>query len=307
MKIKKIDIMTAFFDRLSYFAKRDKKVFFITADHGAWALANFKTKHPNQYLNIGISEQNMVSVAAGMALGGHKVFIFTITPFLIHRALEQIKMDISYPNLPITVVGNGSSLTYANHGSSHQSIDDISIINNLPNFEIFHPSNNFLAKVTVDNAYKSKKPIYVKLDKGYFPDKKYNEFKSGIIKVYEPKKSNKNICIITTGVLKHELIKLIDNNLLTDVCIYEIFKIKPINRKKIINLFKKFKKIISIEEQHVNGGIGNLLSMIISSTKVNTDFKIMGIEDFFLKKNGNRSWLRKQYKIDNTNLLKKID
>ena len=264
MKNNNIDIMTAFFDRLSNLAKKDKKIFFITADHGAWALANFKTNHPDQYINIGISEQNMVSVAAGMALGGHKVFIFTITPFLVHRALEQLKMDISYPNLPITVVGNGSSLTYANHGSSHQSIDDISIINNLPNFEIFHPSNNFLAKVAVDNAYKSNKPIYIKLDKGFFPDKKYNNFKSGIIKIYEPKKNKKKFCIITTGVIKHEIIKLIDNNQLTDIYIYEIFKIKPINNKKIIHLFKRFRKIISIEEQHVNGGIGNLLSMIIS-------------------------------------------
>ena len=94
-----IDIMSAFFDQLKNIAKKDKKVFFITADHGAWALSSFKENVPDQYLNIGISEQNMVSVAAGMALNGHNVFIFTITPFITQRAFEQIKMDICHSKI----------------------------------------------------------------------------------------------------------------------------------------------------------------------------------------------------------------
>lgn len=307
IKLKSVDLMTAFFDRLSNLATRDKKVFFITADHGAWALSNFKKKNPNQYLNIGISEQNMVSVAAGMSLSGFKVFIFTITPFLIHRALEQIKMDVSYPSLPITIVGNGSSLTYANHGSSHQSIDDISIINNLPNFEILHPSNNFLAEAAVDYSYKTKKPIYVKLDKGFFPNKKIKNYKTGFFKIYQPiNKSNQNICVITTGVISHDIISLIKKNNLKNIHVYEIYKIKPLNKKEILKTIKKFNQLITIEEQHINGGIGNIISMIISENRLDIDFKKIGINDFYSKKNGDRVWLRKQYKLDNNTILKTI-
>ena len=85
-----IDIMTAFFQELESFGKKDKNLFFISADHGAWALANFKKKLKKQYMNIGISEQNMISFAAGMALNGKKIFLFTITPFITQRCLEQI-------------------------------------------------------------------------------------------------------------------------------------------------------------------------------------------------------------------------
>jgi transketolase len=303
----KVDIMTAFFNRLSSIAKKDKNVFFITADHGAWALSHFKEKNLNQYLNIGISEQNMVSVAAGMSLSGHKVFIFTITPFLIHRALEQIKMDVSYPSLPVTIIGNGSSLTYANHGSSHQSVDDVSIINNLPNFEILHPSNNYLAEVAVDYAYNSKKPIYVKLDKGFFPNTKIKNYKKGFFKISNTTNDiKKKICIFTTGVISHDILKIVKQHNYKNVHIYEIFKIKPIDKKNIVKTISKFNKIITIEEQHINGGIGNILSKIIVESNINIEFKSIGINDFYSKKNGDRNWLRKQYKLDDISLSKQI-
>ena len=85
----------------------------------------YSSKLKNQYMNIGISEQAMASIAAGMALEGKKVFIFSITPFVTQRCLEQIKLDICLSNLPVTIVGNGSSLTYATHGPSHQAIEDL--------------------------------------------------------------------------------------------------------------------------------------------------------------------------------------
>jgi len=306
-KTNPVDLMTAFFDRLSSLATKDKNVYFITADHGAWALSNFKAKNPNQFLNIGISEQNMVSVAAGMSLAGHKVFIFTITPFLIHRALEQLKMDLSYPCLPVTIIGNGSSLTYANHGSSHQSVDDISIINNLPNFEILHPSNNNLAEAAVDYAYNSKKPIYIKLDKGFFPNKKIKNHNKGFFPIYKTTdNSKKNICIITTGVIVHDIVRYLEKAKIANLFVYEIYQIKPLNKKNILEIISKFKKIITIEEQHINGGIGNIISMIIAENKLNISFKRIGINDFFSKKNGDRNWLRKQYKIDNINFIKNI-
>ena len=92
--IENIDIMTAFFRELEKVGQKDRNLFFITADHGAWALTDFKKKLKKQYMNIGISEQNMISFAAGMALNRKKVFLFTITPFITQRCLEQIKTDL---------------------------------------------------------------------------------------------------------------------------------------------------------------------------------------------------------------------
>ena len=183
-----VDLMTAFFNQLKILALKDENIFFITADHGAWALSDFKKSVKNQYLNIGISEQAMASIAAGMALEGKKVFIFSITPFVTQRCLEQIKLDICLSNLPVTIVGNGSSLTYATHGPSHQAIEDIAIMRSLPNIKILHPYDNVSSKYSVNLAYKAKSPVYIKLDKGFY-DNIFSKPGDNIIK--SKKKNNK--------------------------------------------------------------------------------------------------------------------
>ncbi len=199
-------MMTAFFLQLEKIGKKDKNIFFMTADHGAWALAKFKKNLKNQYLNVGVSEQNMASVAAGMALNNKKVFIFSITPFVTQRCIEQIKVDICFPNLPITIVGNGSSLTYAFHGTSHQSIEDVAMMKSLPNLKIINPVDNQTSREAVNIAYNSKQPVYIKLDKGFFPDLnlKNSELSSGIVSTSKIKKKVK-IMIISTGSMVHEV------------------------------------------------------------------------------------------------------
>ena len=227
----KIDIMTAFFNSLSEAAKKNRKIFFITADHGAWAIENLKNILKDRFINIGISEQNMVSVAAGLALQGKKVFIFSITPFVTQRCYEQIKMDICHSKLPVTIIGNGSSLTYAFHGTSHQAVEDIAIMRVLPNLNIFHPFDNLSAKQSVKYCLKSKTPNYVKLDKGFFPliRKKSNNGFFNFVNNFK----KKNILVITTGVITHDVQRLTselkDKNIYLDIL--NMFILKPIKKK----------------------------------------------------------------------------
>ena len=268
----KIDLMTAFFLQLEKLGKKDKDVYFITADHGAWALAKFKKNLEKQYLNIGISEQNMVSMAAGMALNNKKVFIFSITPFVTQRCIEQIKVDICFPNLPVTIVGNGSSLTYSFHGTSHQSIEDVAMMKSLPNLKIINPADNSSAKEAVNIAYKSNQPVYIKLDKGFFPD--FNIKKKDLLKgVVEINKNNQkdDVLIISTGSMVHEVSEIFEHlnkNKVTSSSAY-IFCIKPLNKKKIINLIKNKKSIVSLEEQHIDGGIGSQICEIVAEENLN--------------------------------------
>lgn len=262
-----IDMMTAFFLQLEKIGKKDKNIFFMTADHGAWALAKFKKNLKNQYLNVGVSEQNMASVAAGMALNNKKVFIFSITPFVTQRCIEQIKVDICFPNLPITIVGNGSSLTYAFHGTSHQSIEDVAMMKSLPNLKIINPADNQTSREAVNIAYKSKQPVYIKLDKGFFPDLnlKNSELSSGIVSISKIKK-NEKIIIISTGSMVHEVSEIsvfLKKNGISISSAY-IFCIKPFNRKKLLKIIKNKTKIVTIEEQHIDGGIGSIISEIVA-------------------------------------------
>lgn len=300
----KIDLMTAFFDRLKTLALKDKNIFFITADHGAWALAEFKKKLKKQYLNIGISEQAMASIAAGMALEGKKVFIFSITPFVTQRCLEQIKLDICLSNLPVTIVGNGSSLTYATHGPSHQAIEDIAIMRSLPNIKILHPYDNISSKYSVDFAYKSNSPVYIKLDKGFYE----NIFsKPGDNLLSFPQKKNKKILIITTGVIVHKIERIVNklNKIGLKTDLLNIFFIKN-NKSKIEANIRKYKTIVTIEEQNLPGGLGSIIAEIIADKNLNIFFKRFGIDDRYILNCGNRDWLQKQYELDSDNLFKKI-
>ncbi|MAH99212.1 MAG: hypothetical protein CMA12_07740 [Euryarchaeota archaeon] len=300
----KIDLMTAFFDRLKTLALRDKDIFFITADHGAWALSEFKKKLKNQYMNIGISEQAMASIAAGMALEGKKVFIFSITPFVTQRCLEQIKLDICLSNLPVTIVGNGSSLTYATHGPSHQAIEDIAIMRSIPNIKILHPYDNISSKYSVDVAYKSNSPVYIKLDKGFYE----NIFsKPGDNLLRSPQKKNKRLLIITTGVIVHKIKKIINklNNIGFKIDLLNIFFIKN-NKSKIEEYIKRYKAIVTIEEQNLPGGLGSIVAEIIADKNLNIFFKRFGIDDRYILNCGNRDWLQKQYELDSEKLFKKI-
>lgn len=299
-----IDLMTAFFHQLKILALKDKNIFFITADHGAWALSDFKKSVKNQYLNIGISEQAMASIAAGMALEGKKVFIFSITPFVTQRCLEQIKLDICLSNLPVTIVGNGSSLTYATHGPSHQAIEDIAIMRSLPNIKILHPYDNVSSKYSVSLAYKAKSPVYIKLDKGFY-DNIFSKPGDNIIK--SKKNNNKKTLILTTGVIVHNVAKIIEelNKSNYNIDLFNIFSIKEIN-PKVLNYLKQYEKIITIEEQNLPGGIGSIISEIIAENNINVPLKRFGIDDKYILKCGNRDWLKKNYSLNEKTLYRNI-
>jgi transketolase len=299
-----IDLMTAFFNQLKFLALKDKNIFFITADHGAWALSDFKKNLENQYLNIGISEQAMASIAAGMALEGKKVFIFSITPFVTQRCFEQIKLDICLGNLPVTIVGNGSSLTYAPHGPSHQAIEDIAIMRSLPNMKIIHPYDNTSSKYSVNYAYKAKSPVYIKLDKGYF-ENIFLKPGDNIIKLN--KKNSKKTLVITTGVIVHAVYRIIQelNKDNYNIDLFNMFSIKETN-SKILKYLKQYDKIITIEEQNLLGGIGSIISEIIADNNINVRLKRFGIGDKYILKCGNRNWLRKKYGLDDQTLYKNI-
>ena len=302
-----IDIMTAFFRELKNIGLKDKNLFFISADHGAWALSDFKNKINKQYMNIGISEQNMIRFAAGMALNKKKVFLFTITPFITQRCLEQIKTDLCYPNLPVTIVGNGSSLTYAYHGTSHQAIEDVAIMRSLPNLKILNPCDNTSSRGAVKIAYQSKQPVYIKLDKGFFPDnyQHFKELEDGL-HYFGNKNKFSDLCIFSTGSMieqAKEIKKALEKENINTSFI-DIFRIKPLNKKKIIKILQKTKAAITIEEQHIDGGIGSQICELIVDNQISTPLKRFGINDEYCKSYGDREWLRKYYKIDTNSIIK---
>jgi transketolase len=302
-----IDIPSAFFNELYEIAKIDKNVIFITADQGAWALERFRSDMPKQFFNLGPSEQNMISVAAGLSLSGKHVFVHGISPFITQRCFEQVKIDLCLTSLPVTIIGGGSSLTYSFHGSTHQAIEDIAMMRALPGLTILNPCEEISAKVTANLAYKCNGPVYVKMDKGFFPIK-YSEntnFSDGIFQLLK----GRDICIVSTGIMTQESFALADklNAMSISASIIDIHRIKPLNKELLIKYIEDKKAIVTIEEQSIIGGIGSILCEVLAEIDTKIPIIRFGINDEYPKHYGDRSWLHEYHGLDVLTLSKKIE
>ncbi len=163
-----MDVRDAFFEELYKIAQEDKNVVFLTADMGAWGLTKFKEDMPDRYFNVGIAEQNLINVSAGLTLAGKNVFAYAIAPFITYRCYEQIKVNLCDNKLGVTLIGAGPGLTYKTDGPSHHCVFDIPIMQVLP-VTILTPRSEEEARQAVRTGYENKMPTYVRLGRGEFP------------------------------------------------------------------------------------------------------------------------------------------
>ena len=155
----------AFADEVTSLAAKDKRIVLLSGDIGNRLFDKFRDKAPNQFLNCGIAEGNMMSVAAGMGLCGLKPIVYTIAPFTTTRCLEQIKVDVAYHNSPVIIVGTGSGLSYASLGPTHHSLEDFAILRAIPNIQILAPWDAPSLRASLIQAVSSKVPTYIRIGK----------------------------------------------------------------------------------------------------------------------------------------------
>lgn len=302
-----VDIRDAFFDELYAIAKEDSNVILITADMGAYSLVKFKEALPLQYINIGIAEQNMVSVAAGLALGGKKVFIYTIIPFVTYRCYEQIKIDLCCMNLPVVVVGVGPGLTYGSDGPTHHATTDIAVMRALPEIGILNPSDSSLSASCARIAYESATPIYVRIDKGKPPllyeGKGYKSY-DGLGQL----RSGRRLVIISTGVMVHLALKVADALDKQGISsgVVDLYRIKPLNENSLLNIIAKAGHIVTVEENSIVGGIGSIISEFLHDHGLVIPLKRIAVRDEHCFECGNRESMHKFFRLDEENIKKDI-
>ncbi len=155
-----------FLDRLYEKMEEDNSIFFLTADMGINLVEKFENKYPSRFLNVGIAEQNLIGVAAGLAESGMRPFVYTISNFLVHRCLEQIRNDIVLHGLPVVLVGTSTGYDNGPLGPTHHMIEDWGTISNLPKIKIFSPYNKNSAERIFNEVYSILSPTYVRIPKG---------------------------------------------------------------------------------------------------------------------------------------------
>lgn len=301
-----IDIRDAFFEEIYNLAKNDRNILFLTADMGAYSLEKFKRDLPLQYINVGVAEQNLVSVAAGLALGGKKVYVYSIASFVTERCFEQIKIDLAGMRLPVVIIGSGPGITYNSDGPTHHAIEDVAIMRTLPGMIIFNPCDSISAKKIAEISYKIKGPAYVRLDKGRLP--LMYDLKTDFLDGMALLKKGSDVLIVSTGIMVHQATKTADilEKKSISAGVLDIYRLKPVNNELLLKYLSQFKRIATIEEHTVNGGLATIVNEQVCISNKNIPVMNFSIPDCYCNKYGDRDWMHVFYNIDVNNIAQKI-
>ncbi len=299
----------AFWNKVYELAQKDKDIVIVTADMGAPSLDKFRKNLSTQFVNVGIAEQNAVTLASGLTLAGKKVFIYAIAPFISLRCLEQIRVENAIIKIPITIVGVGVGFGYEDSGPTHHLIEDVAIMRSMPNIRINNVTDNILAEYFADKCCQKKTVTdYIRLDRLSHSDiynSKY-DFSSGLAVA----KKAKDYYIISSGTMVPVALKAAENlsKNKIDIGVIDIFNL-PINERKLISLLKGVKKIITLEEHFLTGGLGSAIAEVLCDNSLLIPHKRLGIalEKGYCYKYGGREIIRKYYGIDQESVVIEIN
>ncbi|MAF80296.1 transketolase [bacterium] len=288
-------------------ALENPDIHFMSGDLGHVKTKEFQKNLRAQYLNAGMAEQNIIGVAAGLALTGKKVFAYSIVPFITLRCLEQIKDDVCNHNIDVTVIGIGGGFAYGNAGATHYSIEDIAALRALPNMKIVCPATPYEAKMLTKEVIRLGGPAYIRLGRGKEPnlEKEYSvEFGKAVVV-----NLGNDVTIFVSGPIISEALRAAEilekENISTEVI--NMHTIKPLNADIVCDRAKKRKMLFTLEEHNVIGGLGSAVAEIVSKIRdPRAPLHCFGVPDKWPKLFGSQQYLREQMGISGELVAEKI-
>ena len=298
----------AFLKKLSAAAEADEKLILLTGDLGFNLFEPFARKYPHQFVNVGIAEQSMAGIAAGLALNGHHVFIYSIGNFPTLRCLEQLRNDICYHKLPVVIVTNGGGLAYGYLGMSHHATEDLSILRSLPGMTVTAPADPLEVEACFDYLYNSAGPGYLRLCRG--GEKNLHDHLPVITApVLLPVANHERarVCIVMTGEIS-SCFSSLTQSLEADGIYADVFTcpvLKP--QADFLSLLnKKYDLIVSVEENNVIGGLGSAVAETLSGTTSHPQLLRIGMPDTYSSVVGRHDFLKEQYELSKDKIFTKI-
>jgi transketolase len=286
-------------------ADEDKNVMLLTGDLGFGLFEDFAKQFPNQFINIGIAEQNMIGVASGLALEGKIVFVYSIGNFPTLRCLEQIRNDACYHNLNVNIICMGAGFSYGALGMSHHATEDLSIMRALPGVKVISPATAWEASEATRALYKDEGVGYLRIDKSKVenPTILNQDFHLGKANLL---RNGTDITLISVGGVAEEAIKA--SNLLSkdgiDCRVLSLCTVKPIDLDAIRSACEETNGIITIEENNIVGGVGSAVAEVCMDNGFQPkNFKRIGLNDQYSTVVGSQKYLRSYYKIDASKIV----
>jgi transketolase len=269
----------------------------MAGDIGNRLFDRFKEKHPTRFYNCGVAEANMTGVASGLAASGLRPITYTITPFNTVRCLEQIRLDVCYPDLPVIVVGTGSGLSYAGLGATHHSMEDIAILRTLPNMHVVCPADTVEVRLAVKAALRLARPTYIRLGKKGEPlvhqSDPVFEIGRGIVV-----REGNDVAILSVGTMLDTALKSADQLQQAGVSteVISLHTVKPLDDQLLSALFVDKKLVVVLEEHGLTGGAGSAVLEWGNAKRVALDKLVcIGAPDRFLSACGDQDQARILY------------
>ena len=261
----------AFAQELVELAEEDERIVLLSGDIGNRLFDPYKEKFGDRFLNCGVAEANMIGVAAGLALKGFRPITYTIASFGTLRCLEQIRVDLCYHNLPVTIVGVGAGLSYASLGYTHHANEDIAILRSLPNMKVVCPSDPWETRSALRASLAQEGPTYLRLGKKGEPEihseKPHFEIGKGL-----PIQDGDDVCILSVGTVMPivlEAAKALEAQGIS-VKVVSFHTVKPLDENLLSEMLRSSRLVLSVEEHSAIGGAGSAISEWLVSQQLDT-------------------------------------
>ena len=288
--------------------KKYPELIILTSDVSTSAgLDRFRKNYPENYIEVGIAEQNLIGVASGLSSEGYKTITTTFAPFQTLRCCEQIKVNSSYMKIKNCMIGIASGLVLGTLGYTHCCIEDLSVMRSLPNITVISPSDSLETLKAIEASMTHDTSTYIRVT-GSSNNPIVNEddykFEIGKNKIIV---NGKDVCIFATGAIVHEAISaskiLLENGISTKVV--NVHTIKPLNQNEILKESKDMKLLISLEEHNIIGGLGTAISEVLATNSINSKLIKLGINDAY-DKGGEYDYLKEKHGLTAKSIVKKI-
>ncbi|MCL5734653.1 MAG: transketolase [Actinobacteria bacterium] len=298
----------AFVRMLTDLAPTHRELLLLTGDLGFGVLDDFSARFPGQFLNVGVAEQNMSGLAAGLALEGHTVFTYSIGNFPTLRCLEQIRNDICYHCANVKIVCVGGGMSYGPVGMSHHATEDLAIVRSLPGMLVLSPCDLWEAAEATRYLITHRGPAYIRLDKSTasVTNRPGENFQPGVIRTV---REGSDVTLAATGGILAEALLAADALVEQGIScrVLSVHTIKPLDADTLTAAASETGGIISIEEHAVNGGLGGAIAETLMDAGAFPGFFVrMGLRDTFSSIVGSQQYLRKVYSLDAAAIVRAV-
>lgn len=286
----------AFSNALVRLALADPKVLLLTGDHGYALFDEFRKRCPDQYINAGIAEQNMVGMAAGLARVGFRPFVYGLAAFVPIRTVEQIKLDIAHDDLPVVLLGDGAGFVYSHLGTSHQSTEDIACTRAIPGLEVLSPADRFEMTASMDYAYAANGPVYLRMgksDRGDVHAEPMQSLRAGGLLQVRAGRSDRPGLIATGSMVR----TAVDVAQALELSVWSAPVLKPLLAQDVCAAAHATTGLVTLEEHSVLGGLGAAVTEITSEHEPVRVLRI-GVPDRFSEHCGTHEYLLHEHGLD---------